>query len=150
MSAKTEARTDAAEDRRYCTFFVGGFLFGIEVRKVQEVLRPQRTTPVPRAPRVVSGLLNLRGQIVTAIDLRRRLLLPDRARDAAPMNVVLRTDDGPLSLLVDEIGDVIDTEDLEPPPETVPSSIRPYIHGVSKLRERLLLVLDAENAASAT
>src|SRR5215472_9170383 len=68
-------------------------------------------TQVPLAPEVVSGLINLRGQIVSAIDLRRRLRLEDRPQGQLPMNVVVRTDDGAVSLLVDEIGDVLEVEE---------------------------------------
>ena len=93
--------------------------------QVQEVIRYQAMTRVPLAPTVVSGLINLRGQIVTAIDLRRRLGLAGPADEGLhPMNVVVRTDDGAVSLLVDEIGDVVEVTDdaFEPPPETLAGS----------------------------
>lgn len=133
-------------ERQFSTFFLDGLFFGIPVLKVQEVLRFQHMTPVPLAPRVVSGLINLRGQIVTAIDLRRRLYLPERPEGQDPMNVVTRTEDGAVSLLVDEIGDVIDVsdDDFESSPENVSDAIRGLIEGVYKLDKRLLLVLDVE------
>src|ERR1051326_2248414 len=108
-----------SDHRQFCTFVLDGLYFGVEVKKVQEVIRYQEMTRVPLAPAVVQGLINLRGQIVTAIDLRRRLELRDRSGDRAPMNVVVRTDDGAVSLLVDDIGDVIkvQTDTFEPPPE---------------------------------
>ena len=96
-----------ADERQYCTFYLDGHYFGVDVLKVQEVIRYQEMTRVPLAPPVVRGLINLRGQIVTAIDLRRRLDLPDRPADQLPVNVVVQTDDGAVSLLVDEIGDVL-------------------------------------------
>src|SRR5262249_522652 len=103
---------------QYCTFYLAGHYFGLDVLRVQEIIRFQDMTRVPLAPPVVRGLINLRGQIVTALDLRRRLDLPDRPADVQPVNVVVRTDDGAVSLLVDEIGDVLDVpEDLfERPP----------------------------------
>ena len=88
-------------EQQFCTFCVDGLFFGVEVLKVQEVIRYQAMTPVPLAPAVVNGLINLRGQIVTAIDLRRALGLSDRPAGSLPMNVVVRTDDGVVSLLVD-------------------------------------------------
>ena len=94
--------------QQLCTFYLDGLFFGVEVQKVQEVIRYQEMTHIPLASRVVQGLINLRGQIVTAIDLRRRLELNERPADKLPMNVVIRTDDGPVSLLVDEIGDVVE------------------------------------------
>src|ERR1700757_4346621 len=95
---------------QFSTFFVADLFFGVDVLRVQEVLRFQQMTHVPKAPDVIEGLINLRGQIVTAIDLRRRLRLPPRAGDQTPTNVVIRTDDGAVSLLVDEIGDVLDVD----------------------------------------
>lgn len=137
-----------SEELAFCTFDLDGLFFGVEVLNVQEVIRYQRMTTVPLAPPVVSGLINLRGQVVTAIDLRRRLGLADRPADMLPMNVVVRTDDGPVSLLVDEIGDVIDVDDnaFEPAPETLDGATRELVRGVYKLEGRLLLVLDVDKA----
>ncbi len=114
--------------------------------KVQEVIQYQEMTRVPLSPDVVSGLINLRGQIVSAIDLRRRLGLPDRPPGQLPMNVVVRTNDGAVSLLVDEIGDVIEVEEdtLESPPETLQGFAREVVQGVYKLSGRLLLALDID------
>ena len=103
---------------------------------------------LPLAPAVVSGLMNLRGQIVTAVDLRRRLNLEAVAADVQPMNVVVRSEDGAVSLLVDEIGDVVEVEEssFETPPETLRGSVRTMILGVHKLDNRLMHVLDIEKA----
>src|SRR3984885_7504596 len=134
---------------QFSTFFVADLFFGVDVLNVQEVLRFQQMTPVPQAPRVIEGLINLRGQIVTAIDMRRRLGLPPRAGDKSPMNMVVRTSDGAVSLLVDEIGDVLDMDaaTYERPPENLDPCARELIRGVYKLKGRLLLVLDAERTA---
>src|SRR5438128_7203570 len=95
---------------------------------------------VPLAPPVGRGLLNLRGQIVTAIDLRRRLELPERPAEQLPINVVVHTDDGAVSLLVDEIGDVLEVPEnlFERPPETLRGAARELIRGAYKLAGRLL------------
>jgi purine-binding chemotaxis protein CheW len=132
--------------QQFSTFSVADHFFGIEVVSVQEVIRHQEMTPVPLAPPEISGLINLRGQIVTAIDLRRRLALPDRDAGRLPMNVVVRTDDASVSLLVDEIGDVleVDEDTFERPPETLEGVARSLIRGAYKLEGRLLLVLDTE------
>ncbi len=142
--------TPNTSDRQFCTFFLDGLFFGVEVQKVQEVICYQEMTRVPLASRVIKGLINLRGQIVTAIDLRRRLELGDRKENQLPMNVVVRTDDGAVSLLVDEIGDVleVDQKNFERPPETIRGVARELIRGVYKLKERLLLVLDTEKAVN--
>jgi len=128
------------------TFFVADLFFGVDVLRVQEVLRFQQMTHVPQAPEVIEGLINLRGQIVTAIDLRRRLGLPPRMGGQVPTNMVIRTDDGAVSLLVDEIGDVLDVDaaTYERPPENLDPAAREIIQGVYKLKDRLLLVLDTE------
>ena len=129
-----------------CTFYADGLYFGIDVREVQEVLQYQEMVRVPLAADVVQGLINLRGQIVTAIDLRRRLDLPEREDAVDPMNVVVRSDDGAVSLLVDEIGDVVEVEEaaFEPAPENLSGRARELIDGVFKLDGQLLLVLDAQ------
>jgi purine-binding chemotaxis protein CheW len=134
--------------RQFCTFHLDKFLFGIEVKKVQEVIRSLEFTRVPLAPDVVSGLINLRGQIVTAVDLRRRLELPLRPSTQRPMNVVINTGDGAVSLLVDAIGSVlmVDEESFEKPPETLTGVARELILGTYKLKDRLLLALDIDKA----
>ena len=143
QATKTES-VQASE--QFSTFFVADLFFGVDVLNVQEVLRFQPMTPVPQAPGVIEGLINLRGQIVTAIDMRRKLKLPPRPTEQVPMNVVVRTQDGPVSLLVDEIGDVLDVEaaTYERPPDNLDAAARELITGVYKLKDRLLLVLDAE------
>jgi len=146
MSNAAQRNGSAAETQQYTTFYVKDMFFGVEVLKVQEVLRYQQMTPVPLAPKVISGLINLRGQIVTAVDLRRRLGVEPRGEGETPLNVVVRSDDGAVSLLVDEIGDVVEASpDLyEPPPETMNERARETIRGVYKFPGRLLLVLDTE------
>jgi purine-binding chemotaxis protein CheW len=137
-----------SDERQYCTFFLDGHYFGIDVLKVQEIIRFQQMTPVPLAPPAVRGLINLRGQIVMGIDLRRRLGLSERPVEDLPVNVVVRTDDGAVSLLVDEIGDVVEVSEqqFEAPPQTLRGDARELVHGAYKLPKRLLLILDADRA----
>jgi purine-binding chemotaxis protein CheW len=133
---------------QYATFHLAGHLFGVEVRRVQEVLTEQPRTPAPLAPRAVAGLINLRGQVVTALDLRRRLNMPDREEGKVAMNVVVRAAEEVWSLLVDSIGGVIEVTDstFEPPPDTLSGPIRELIRGAYKLDGALLLVLDVDKA----
>jgi purine-binding chemotaxis protein CheW len=146
MSAGTSTLDIGAVNgtRLLTTFVVDGLHLGVDALNVQEVLRFQSMTRVPLAPGEVRGLINLRGQVVTAIDLRRRLQRPDREPGELPMNVVVRTDDGPVSLLVDQIGDVIEVPagSLEENPETVSDLERELVLGVHKLDGQLLMVLD--------
>jgi purine-binding chemotaxis protein CheW len=141
-----------AHTSQYCTFYLDKLLFGVELKGVQEVIRSLEMTKVPLAPEVVSGLINLRGQIVTAVDLRRRLELNSRPPGMLAMNVVVRSEDGAVSLLVDEIGEVVEVEEtsFEPPPETLRGSVRSMIVGVHKLNDRLMHVLDIEKACQMT
>lgn len=135
---------------QYCTFYLGDQCYGLDVLCVQEIVRHQALTAVPLAHPMVRGLINLRGQIVTAIDLRERLVLPSRSDDHVPINVVVQTDDGAVSLLVDEIGDVLEVteEQFERPPETVNGASRDLIQGAYKLANRLLVILDPELVVS--
>jgi len=135
-----------AGKKQFSTFVVDRLLFGVEVEKVQEVIRYQEMTRVPLAPPVVKGLINLRGQIVTAVDLRRRLGLRERAATDLPMNVVVRHEDGAVSLLVDEISDVLEVEEeaFELPPGTLSGEARELIRGVYKLKDTLLIALDTD------
>lgn len=137
--------------RQLATFRLDARTYGIDVVRVQEVLRNQPRTRVPLAPSTVAGLINLRGQVVTAVDLRERLELPRRAEGVQPMVVVVRVGDEPISLLVDSIGDVVDVQDdeFEPPPETLVGPARDVILGAYKLDGLLLLALDVDLAVAA-
>jgi purine-binding chemotaxis protein CheW len=137
-----------AQTHQFCTFYLDRLMFGVELKNVQEVIRYLEITPIPLAPRVISGLMNLRGQIVTGVDMRRRLDLAERDAEKQPMNIVIRSADGAVSLLVDDIGEVVEvTEDsFERPPETLQGKVREVILGVHKLERQLLHVLDTEKA----
>jgi purine-binding chemotaxis protein CheW len=141
-----------AQTSQFCTFYLDKLLFGVELKGVQEVIRSLEMTKVPLAPAVVSGLINLRGQIVTAVNLRTRLELDPAPPERLAMNVVVRSEDGAVSLLVDEIGDVVEVEEstFEPAPETLRGSVRTMILGVHKLNGRLMHVLDFEKACQMT
>lgn len=132
----------------YSTFFVKGHRFGVPVSEVQEVMKAQEMTPVPRSSPVVEGLINLRGQIIIALDLRRRLGFERRGADESSMNVVIRTENGPISLIADSIGDVLEVgeEVLDKRPDTVTGACAELVTSVAKLRGGLLLLLDTPKA----
>lgn len=131
---------------RLCTFTLGDALYGLEVHRVQEVLRPREATRVPLARANIRGLINLRGQIVMAVDLRLCLGLAPAPEGRPPMNLVLRTDDGPVSFLVDAAQDVVDVDlsTFEPPPANLVGPRRDLIRGTYLYAGRLLYVLDAD------
>jgi purine-binding chemotaxis protein CheW len=147
-------RRSAVADRRhdrnlqYATFVLDNQLLGVPVLQVQEVLTTREMTRVPLSPSVVAGLINLRGQIVMALDLRARLGFPSLAEGTEPINVVVQTAEGPVSLLVDRIADVIEVHPglFAPTPETVDERLREVTDGVYILKDRLLLALNTEAA----
>ncbi len=136
--------------RQLCTFSLGGLLFGVPVRAIQEIIRHHEMTRVPTASPIVRGLINLRGQVVLAVDLRYRLGMPPRSIGADSINVIVIVDDRPMSLLVDEIGDILDLRDelMESAPETIREEIRGFLLGIYKLPGRNLLALDVDRLAT--
>ncbi len=138
-----------AKLQQFCTFSLGEHFLGVPVESVQEVLRTAEITRVPLAARSVRGLINLRGQILTTIDLRRRLELPDREENSRTVHVVVRTADGSVTLMVDAMHDVLelDADGSTAPPETLDARLRRLIAGAYKLSDRLVLILDVEQTA---
>lgn len=129
--------------KQFSTFYLDGLLFGVESQEIQEVLRAVELTEVPLAAEVIAGLMNLRGQIVAAIDLRGRLKLEKRAADTATA-VVIHTSEGPVALMVDDIGDVVEVNDatFERAPETLKEAVRGIVTGVHKLEGQLMHVVN--------
>jgi purine-binding chemotaxis protein CheW len=144
VSTSEAARKESASVNQYVSFWIGGQLLGVPVSIVQEVLNPQYIARTPRARREIAGLLNLRGQIVTAVSLRRRLQLPDLESEHGPMNVVVRYAGESFSLLVDEVGDVINVsnQSMDPVPATLESTWRGVTNGVYRLEGRLFVVVN--------
>ncbi|MEJ5944019.1 chemotaxis protein CheW [Pseudokineococcus basanitobsidens] len=130
------------------TFELAGDLYGLDVRRVQEVLADQAVTPVPLAPPEVAGLVNLRGQVVTALELRRRLGLPARPRTSGAVapHVVVRDGEDVVALVVDALGDVVEVadDDVQPPPDTLTGPLADLVTGACPLPDRLLLPLDVD------
>lgn len=136
--------------RQLATFVLSGAHYGVDVLLVQEALRSQVRTPVPLAPPGVAGLVNLRGEVVLSVDLRHRLGLEPLGEDADPMMVVVQVDGEAVSLLVDEVGDVVDVDEsqFETPPDTLDPALRELIVGAYKLPTGLLLALDVRRATA--
>ncbi len=141
------SRKEQSSTLQYATFRVAEMFMGIELSRVQELMRHQEMAYVPLAPAAVRGLINLRGQIVTALDMRTIFSLPPlTSGDAQSMNIVIRSDGGPVSLLVDEICDVLEVpeEAWTSVPENLAPAQRSLLQGVYQLDSTLLLVVDAE------
>ncbi len=145
-SGQTYSPTQTGETEDFVTVTIAEQLFGLPVLRVQDVLGPQRITKIPLAPAEVAGALNLRGRIVTAIDLRRRLQLPPRDADDPGMSVVADYDGELYSLNVDTVGEVLSlpVDDFDSIPSTLNPVWRSISAGIYRLKEELLVVLDVE------
>ena len=138
---------NAAVDREaWATFWLGGEMFALRVEDVQEVLQQNPLTPVPLAPDHVVGLLNLRGQIMPAVDLRRRLGFPPRAEGADWFLLVVRASEPPISVVVDGIGDVLvlPTKGWRPPPPTLANERRRFVGAICPIDAGVVLGLRVE------
>jgi len=137
-----QEETSALSD--YLTVRLSGQLFGLPILQVQDVLGEQKVTPIPLAPPSIAGSLNLRGRIVTAIDVRKCLRLEDPPESARQMSVVIEQKGELFSLIFDEIGDVLslDHEDYESNPATLDTHWRDISTGIYRLKEELLIVMD--------
>jgi purine-binding chemotaxis protein CheW len=135
---------------QYCTFRVGSDEFGIAADRVQEVLLTQPMTEVPLTHPVLRGLLNLRGEVVSALDLRRRLGQDEFGAGAQPVNIVVRDQGEMVSLMVDEIGDVLelDPASREPAPASLNPNLLGLITSIFMLKDRLLLIVDLDRLLS--
>jgi purine-binding chemotaxis protein CheW len=136
--------------QQFCTFYLNRLLFGVPSQKIQEVVNYRELRPVPLADPVVAGLMNLRGQVVVVLELRRKLELPARTPDQSPVCLVVRATGGTVCLLADEVGNVVEVEDesFESSPETLPAHLRSLIVGVHKLETQLMHVLDTEKTCA--
>lgn len=130
--------------RQYATFYIADRLYGIDVMMVQEITKSMSITKVPLAPSYVDGLINLRGQIATAVGLRELFNLKDDKKIIDPMTVVCKGEGMLLSLLVDQIGDVIevDDKDFESTPETISQTVGRFMQGVYKISGNLLSIIE--------
>jgi purine-binding chemotaxis protein CheW len=145
-----EAEAEGGRSCQLVTMTVDGQLFGIPVLQVQDVLGPQFITHIPLAPPEVLGSLNLRGRIVTAIDVRTRLGLPPQADGAAKMSIVVEDCGELYSLVVDAVGEVLTlhTRAYERNPATLDPRWREVSAGIYRLEDRLLVVLDVSRVLS--
>jgi purine-binding chemotaxis protein CheW len=143
-ASKASARSAGEEQHDFVSFMVAGQWFGIPVLKVQDVLGPQRITRIPLAPKEVAGSLNLRGRIVTAIDLRLRLGLERREKGQTSMSIVVEHHSELYSLIVDSVGEVLslDAASYERNPPTLDPRWRDFSDGIYRLNGSLLVVLD--------
>jgi len=134
------------ETREYVTLTIAGQWFGIPVLTVQDVLGPRDVARIPLADPVIAGSINLRGRIVTVIDMRKRLGLPPRPADKPGMNVVVEHGGNLYSLLIDAVGEVMEApgDKYEKNPATIDPLWRDFSEGIYRLKNQLLIVLNVE------
>ena len=131
---------------QYCGFKIGGEEYAIPVMEVQEVIKPQMVTPIPLAQDQVRGLINLRGQIVTCLSLRKLFNQEDDLNQDY-MNIIVKGKDGFFSLIVDEVTDIIDIEktNIESPPDTINPNLRKFVDNIYKRKKGLVILLKIES-----
>lgn len=136
----------SAESREYVTVLIGGQLFGLSIDRIHDVFVPLNMTPVPLAQREIAGVLNLRGRIVTAIDMRRRLGLGDRDDAGHSMAVGIDTDGESFGLIVDKVGEVmcLPLAELETTPANLDRTWSGLSSGIFRLEGQLLVILDVD------
>ncbi len=138
------SHTDIGNSQEFVTFTIAGQLFGIPVLQVQDVLSSYHITPIPLAPPEITGSLNLRGRVITAIDVRIRLGLPRRAAGADNMSIVAENGGELYSLMVDAVGEVLalSPSAFERNLPTLDAKFRAFSEGIYRLDDQLLVVLD--------
>ncbi|NMC48556.1 MAG: purine-binding chemotaxis protein CheW [Desulfovibrio sp.] len=146
---ETQKKQDA-ELMQLVTFSIGEEEFGVDILKVQEIIRMMEITKVPRAPDVVEGVINLRGKVIPIIDLRKRFGLSTRDHDKHTRIIVIEINNMIVGFVVDSVSEVlrIPSNTVEPPPPVVSGLESEYISGVGKLEDRLLILLDLDRLLS--
>ncbi len=152
MSVVAEANaTTGTDELEIATFYIGDILMGVDIQKVQEINRHVDMTPVPHAPACVRGVINLRGDVVTVVDLRTVLELEPAEINETSRNMIAKAGDEQIGLLVDRIADVVKLtrKEIEPPPANISGIDGRFFDGVYKMQSELLIILNAEEILSA-
>ena len=144
MDERSTSDGQIADEKVFVTLTVAGQLCGVPALTVRDILGEQIITRIPMAPREIAGSLNLRGRIVTAVDLRRRLNLPDAPAGIKRMSVVAEQGGELYALLVDQVSEVVSLsmQNFERNPPTLPQPWADYSAGIFRLQDQLLVVLD--------
>jgi purine-binding chemotaxis protein CheW len=140
----SENHISLSEGQDYTTFHIGELFFGIPAIDVVELSRNLDVTAVPKGPSFVSGLMNLRGQLVPAVDMHIRLGIGDSKSDGKGVSIILSSSGAQVALIVDAVGEILSLNSnfFEPPPNKLTALAKEVVLGVYKLPDRLLLILD--------
>jgi purine-binding chemotaxis protein CheW len=134
------------DEQQLVVFELGAELYGVEIARVHEIIRLQTVTRVPRAPAFVEGVINLRGKVIPVVDLRRRFGLPSAEHTRSTRIVVVEIGDQVVGIVVDGVSEVlrVNTATVEPPSPVIAGIDSEYLHGIAKLPERLVVLLDLD------
>jgi purine-binding chemotaxis protein CheW len=151
MSEELERKQDS-DLMQLVTFSLDQEEFGVDILKVQEIIRMMEITKVPKSPEFVEGVINLRGKVIPVIDLRSRFGLDSHAYDKDTRIMVIDINNVIVGFVVDAVSEVlrITADTVEPPPPVVAGIESDYISGVGKLKDRLLILLDLDRLLSGT
>jgi len=143
---KAAATRTSKETLQLATFYVGDLCLALEIDQIQEVLRGMSVTLVPHAPPEVTGVVNLRGEVTTVLDLRRLLNLPPTPPSSATRTLIVRSQEESIGLVVDRVGDIctVETRSIVPPPPNVASVDGRFFRGLSPRKSEIIVVLDLE------
>ncbi|NPA40074.1 MAG: chemotaxis protein CheW [Thermodesulfobacteria bacterium] len=145
LPEKTEKEIATQETMTFVTFYMGEFLFGIPAEKIMEINKDVEITPVPLSDDYILGIMNLRGQIVTVMDLAKKVQL--KTEITPKINLIIKSEDeAPVSFVVEQVGEILEIPiaKLEKPPEKIEGLSREYIKNVYQLPEKLVLILDID------
>ena len=148
MSTTITRSVKSAGEVEFVTFYVGNLLIGVDIHHVEEINRQVDVTPVPQTPPHVRGVINLRGEVVTVVDLREVLGMGQAEVNQCSRTVVVNSGNEEIGLLVDRVADVVlaRTDHIDPPPANVSGVDGRFFKGVYKLEKTLLIVLDVDAA----
>jgi purine-binding chemotaxis protein CheW len=140
----------SSDERQLVVFQLGAELYGVEISRVHEIIRLQAVTRVPRSPMFVEGVINLRGKVISVINLRRRFGLASAGHTRASRIVVVDINDQVIGMVVDGVSEVlrVNTATIEPPSPTIAGIDSEYLQGIVKLPERLVILLDLDRVLS--
>jgi len=148
---KESVRGSDSDLMQLVTFRIGVEEFGVEILRVQEIIRSLEITKVPNAPDIVDGIINLRGRVIPIVDLRKKFNLPSAGRTKDTRIIVVNIKEQTVGFVVDAVSEVfrLTSDNVEPPPPVIAGIDSDYIQGVGKVSNKLLILLDLDRLLSA-
>lgn len=142
-----------SQEGKFAVFAIGNIEFALDIMRIKEIIKPIKITVIPKAPRFIEGVINLRGGIIPIVDLRKRFGVKAAGAESTKERVIVtRLNRKAIGLIVDSVTDVItlDKKNISPPPEIVRGISSQFIKGVGKLNDRLILLIDLDAILTAS